>query len=290
MTNGISNVEKGQNFWSNGFSAGLWSAASTAITMGIGGALGDVGGIYKELGRAGAHALSNGTTSYLQGGNFWRGAASGFVSSGTGSLLDGASADIQLMGSATSGGLTSLIGGGSFWQGFGIGFTVAAFNHLVDHGDSEGPDDPPKVGDVKYESGQYGSIIELTYTDEGWKVTSITPGSGASQITDSPIEWVLNAWRAPFQAADDISVLGFAKFGGGKAGTVFLQGIGAVGKEGYHTIKSNILTKVGKINYTKVVGTNPDIIGQNGHIYLKATAPHLNGKTMPTNIKISDHF
>ena len=149
MTNGISNVEKGQNFWSNGFSAGLWSAASTAITMGIGGALGDVGGIYKELGRAGAHALSNGTTSYLQGGNFWRGAASGFVSSGTGSLMDGTSADIQLMGSATSGGLTSLIGGGSFWQGFGTGFTVAAFNHALHSGLSGGPDDPPSSEDFK---------------------------------------------------------------------------------------------------------------------------------------------
>ncbi len=132
-TNGISNLDNGENFWSNGFSAGLWSAASAAVTFGIGDVFGATGSLLKEFGRAGAHSLASGTFSHLQGGNFWHGAASGGISSlgGSGMQALGFNDPAMIAGSAALGGLGSKISGGDFWQGFATGIAIGAFNHAI---------------------------------------------------------------------------------------------------------------------------------------------------------------
>lgn len=84
----------------------------------------------------------------------------------------------------------------------------------------------PNIGEVTWVEGQYGSHMVYTYTSNGWKFTSIVPGSGTIQPTDSPIEWVLGAWKTPFKALDDIAVLGFAKFVSGKGGWGIARGMG----------------------------------------------------------------
>ena len=67
-TNGISNLDNGENFWANGFSAGMWGAASGLASAGVGGLFGNVTNILgKEFLRAGAHAFSQGTLSHMQG-------------------------------------------------------------------------------------------------------------------------------------------------------------------------------------------------------------------------------
>ncbi|MBK9151239.1 MAG: hypothetical protein IPM26_09640 [Saprospiraceae bacterium] len=143
-TNGINNLNNGENFWSNGFSAGLWSAASGAVTFGIGEAFGPVGKALKEFGRAGAHSLASGTFSHLQGGNFWHGATSGGISSLGGSGMQALKFGDPAMiaGSAALGGLGSKLSGGGFWQGFGTGLAIGAFNHAMEHafGGDPGPD------------------------------------------------------------------------------------------------------------------------------------------------------
>ena len=143
-TNGIRNLDNGENFWSNGFSAGLWSAASATVTFGIGDMFGATGSLLKEFGRAGAHSLASGTFSHLQGGNFWHGAASGGISSLGGSAMQAMkfSDPAMITGSAALGGLGSKIAGGDFWQGFATGMAVGAFNHAM-HNAFNGP--PRKI-------------------------------------------------------------------------------------------------------------------------------------------------
>jgi hypothetical protein len=66
------------------------------------------------------------------GGKFWQGAASGALSSFTGSLTHNLPVPMQIGASTIVGGLTSKISGGTFWEGAATGFTVAAFNHAMD--------------------------------------------------------------------------------------------------------------------------------------------------------------
>jgi hypothetical protein len=113
---------------------GAWSGASTA---GIGGAIGGVSmstgmGVLKEFGRAGAHATVGGLTSMAGGGKFWQGAATGAISSFTGSLTHNLSVAAQIGASTIAGGVTSKISGGTFWQGAATGFAVSAFNHAIE--------------------------------------------------------------------------------------------------------------------------------------------------------------
>ena len=92
-----------------------------------------MGGLSKELFRAGAHALSQGALTHLQGGNFWHGATSGGISSLGGSAMTRLGFnDVEMIaGSAALGGIGSEISGGNFWRGFGQGLTVGAFNHAL---------------------------------------------------------------------------------------------------------------------------------------------------------------
>jgi hypothetical protein len=112
-----------------------------------------------------------------------------------------------------SGGAGSVIGGGSFLDGFKQGLITSSLNHVV-HLAIEGGD-PPKVGDICID--ECGQIQE--FDGKGW-ITWKPKITGIGQIlsTDSPIEWVLGAWKTPFQAADDLAILGLAKIGGGGTG------------------------------------------------------------------------
>ena len=76
------------------------------------------------------NSKSSGGISRLGGGDFWSGAAAGFIGSGTGSLLHNAKPHWQIAGSALSGGLGAELGGGDFWQGAAFGGIVAGANHL----------------------------------------------------------------------------------------------------------------------------------------------------------------
>lgn len=133
--------------FSDAMNAGLQGAAMGAvmggITAGIGSVFGGVGSqganfIQKaawEVGRAGAHALAQGGFSAMRGGNFWQGAAAGFVSSLAGSAAQ--SVGIQGWGmvgiSAASGGVGAAIAGGKAEDIlFGVvqGAMVGTLNHL----------------------------------------------------------------------------------------------------------------------------------------------------------------
>jgi hypothetical protein len=112
---------------------GAWSGAATA---GIGGVIGGVSmttgmGILKELGRAGAHATVSGLTSMAGEGKFWQGAATGAISSFTGSLTHNLPIAAQIGASTIAGGITSKISGGEFWKGAVTGFAVSTFNHAM---------------------------------------------------------------------------------------------------------------------------------------------------------------
>ena len=131
---GLSQNWNGMNFFAATF-MGAWSGAATA---GIGGVIGGVSmttgmGILKELGRAGAHATVSGLTSMAGEGKFWQGAATGAISSFTGSLTHNLPIAAQIGASTIAGGITSKISGGEFWKGAVTGFTVSAFNHTM-HG------------------------------------------------------------------------------------------------------------------------------------------------------------
>lgn len=112
------------------------------ITAGIGASFGGVGSIAKgtfnvwnELGRAGVHALAQGGFSVMRGGDFWQGAAAGFVSSLAGSAAQGVGIHgWGMVGvSAFSGGVGAAIAGGKAEDIlFGIvqGAMVGALNHF----------------------------------------------------------------------------------------------------------------------------------------------------------------
>jgi RHS repeat-associated protein len=132
------------------------AVASSMVSYGVGEifkagtqiakALGETGTL---IARAGAHALTQGALSYVQGGNFWSGALSGAFASASSELLGYATRNVgadnilksdgfALFNGAVSGGVGSVLGGGNFWVGAGQGLIVTAFNYLahkIDGGD-----------------------------------------------------------------------------------------------------------------------------------------------------------
>lgn len=105
-----------------------------AVTAGIGAQFGGLGSVWNELGRAGAHALAQGGFSAMRGGDFWQGAAAGFVSSlaGSGAQSIGIHGWGMVGVSAFSGGVGAAIAGGKAEEIlFGIvqGTMVGVLNH-----------------------------------------------------------------------------------------------------------------------------------------------------------------
>jgi hypothetical protein len=125
--------------FSDAMNAGLQGAAMGAvmggITAGIGAQFGGLGSVWNELGRAGVHSLAQGGFSAMRGGNFWQGAAAGFVSSlaGSGAQSIGIHGWGMVGVSAFSGGVGAAIAGGKAEDIlFGVvqGAMVGALNHL----------------------------------------------------------------------------------------------------------------------------------------------------------------
>ena len=76
------------------------------------------------------NSKSSGGISKLGGGDFWSGAAAGFIGSGVGSATHNFKPHWQIGGSALSGGIGAELGGGDFLQGAAMGGTIATVNHL----------------------------------------------------------------------------------------------------------------------------------------------------------------
>lgn len=114
--------------WKGALVGGLSSFASYGVGSLFGHSIGTFG---HELLRAGAHGLTSGTLSYLNGGNFFAGAMSGFSASlmGSGAQTLHFKADAMLASTAVAGGLTSWAVNGNFMDGFHIGMQVGMFNH-----------------------------------------------------------------------------------------------------------------------------------------------------------------
>ena len=141
-TVGVALSDGGFNNWSwsdFGKSVGF-GALSGAVTFGVGevfSTLGNFAGTCgTELIRGVTHGLTQGGISSLQGGEFWRGFASGMLGSWTASgySLLGFEQSLGEVGmlvySAVAGGISSEINGGDFWKGACIGLVTAGLNHL----------------------------------------------------------------------------------------------------------------------------------------------------------------
>ena len=102
----------------------------------IGGVIGNVGKLGREILRATAHGTFNGTMRMVQGGKFEHGFLSGFVSSLGGSAMQSygtsmSTAD-KIVLSSVIGGTAEALGGGKFANGAVTGAFVMAFNHLME--------------------------------------------------------------------------------------------------------------------------------------------------------------
>ena len=135
-------IQSGYHFsWSGMGDAFAWGMISGAASFGIGQVAGAIGGnsVIATMGlQAAGHGLTQGGLSYLQGGNFWQGAATGAVSSiiaGGAERIGGNDpfviSAVTLASGGISGGLTSMMTGGDFWDGAKTGLIVAGLNHVV---------------------------------------------------------------------------------------------------------------------------------------------------------------
>lgn len=105
-----------------------------------------------------------------------------------------------------------MISGGDFFNGFRYGAISVAFNHVT-HALMEGGDKTPLPDGRKLWELSSEEFALFANAETRSQVT----GTGQITPTDSPIDWVLGAWKTPFQAADDVAVLGFAKIAGGNS-------------------------------------------------------------------------
>ena len=122
----------------NVLSAGLLSLGYSAATYGIGSLLGNVGGLGRELLRAGMHGLAGGLYGLANNEKFGSSFLSGALSSGIGSFAQGVhiNGGLMIASTTTMGGLAAWVTGGDFLQGAMQGMTVGLFNHSM-HDDND---------------------------------------------------------------------------------------------------------------------------------------------------------
>ncbi len=139
VSNGINNIQNGNNFFQGGFQSAFMGAWSGGVSASIGIGAQFMSDAVSPIGvagfQAGAHAVTSGVAAVAQGGNFWQGAASGGFSSivGSGISAFGGGAGAQWIGGGLSGGFGSYIAGGNFWSGVGQGLIVGGLNHAMQH-------------------------------------------------------------------------------------------------------------------------------------------------------------
>lgn len=151
------------------FQSVMIATMSAAVTFGVGSLFttsageatklaSSIGKTWTVVAKAGAHAITQGTLSYMQGGNFLSGALSGAFASISNDLLDFAVRNVgennilrsdgfALLNGAVNGGVGSVLGGGNFWMGAGTGLIVTAFNYLahrIDTPDQKKPNQEKK--------------------------------------------------------------------------------------------------------------------------------------------------
>ena len=73
-----------------------------------------------------------------------------------------------------------------------------------------------------------------------------------------------------------------------KGGSIFIKGFGNVAKNSMHQIKPNIFSTVGRSNFEKIVGSNPNITVVNGKIVLQGVGDGFKGKTYNTGLNAID--
>ena len=126
---------EGQDIWK----AAAFGALGSGMSYGIGGLFGHAaGGLAGELLRAGAHGISGGVQSALQGGSFYSGLASGAFASFAGSGAQWAGfGGYGVLGATTMfGGIGSSAFGGDFLDGAMTGLNIGLYNHCL-HIDAE---------------------------------------------------------------------------------------------------------------------------------------------------------
>jgi len=132
-------IEQGRNInFGQAFAYLMQNFVLSAVSMGgsqaIGNMLEGVGKLGRELLRATAHGVFNGTMRMMQGGKFEHGFLSGFVSSLGGSFIVSYGGNMTFMQktaiSATIGGTAEALGGGKFSNGAVTGAYVMMLNHL----------------------------------------------------------------------------------------------------------------------------------------------------------------
>ena len=153
----IANMISGIPVWYGLGKAAVMGGISGVISFGIGAAatssFQEAVTIGKAIFEAGAHALTGGIMSVLDGGKFGAGALSGAVSSALSSGIQALGTDFGATGEAghtvyngfgrdymkatmiatggLSGGISSTIAGGNFWDGFRQGIITSGLNHAA---------------------------------------------------------------------------------------------------------------------------------------------------------------
>ena len=139
----------------NVLSAGLLSLGYSAATYGIGSLLGNVGGLGRELLRAGMHGLAGGLYGLANNEKFGSSFLSGAFSSGIGSFAQGVhiNGGLMIASTTTMGGLAAWVTGGDFLQGAMQGMMIGTLNHSL-HDEREGST-PLKVSVTTNKAGMY---------------------------------------------------------------------------------------------------------------------------------------
>jgi hypothetical protein len=137
ISNGISNLSQGNNFFQGGLKAAAFGAIGGAFASGIGQAASQITNEFaKATFQTVAHGTTSGVMSGIQGGSFSSGLASGalssVVSSGASAVGVGNTGMIGVGG--LSGGVGSHLAGGDFWTGVGQGVITSGLNHAAHSG------------------------------------------------------------------------------------------------------------------------------------------------------------
>lgn len=179
----------------NMFQSVIMSLASAGIADGIGTVFKVAEGASKSttfwmgVGRAGAHAISQGALSYVKGGNFWSGALAGAFASASNDLLGGwlknkpnnkflNSRGFSLMTGAVSGGVGSVLGGGNFWQGAAQGLIVTLFNFLA----HKVEDPTQKTYTINGKTYDYKGLQEYYATVIGESSNNVSEAQGIGEV------------------------------------------------------------------------------------------------------------
>ena len=134
----VMNAIEGVPLWYGLGKAMTITAVTAAVSFGIGTVAKSITDVTLRVAfQAGAHAISGGIMSAIDGGKFMSGFASGAMSSLAGSGIDGLKINSEAFSDALTvasggitGGISSTIAGGDFWRGMRHGLITTGLNHI----------------------------------------------------------------------------------------------------------------------------------------------------------------